>query len=227
MSDTVASGRGAPADGRRPRHAMAIVTGPFGDAPIGDTSGSKMDMTVDGLYSASEPSALDADTLVADLFAIEGRSLVRLARIFCDDRDAAEDLVQEAFIRLHRSAGSIRDMERAPAFARSIVINLARDHNRRGLMSLRHGNAMRRAEASPSFEDDAIAEADHEILTALRTLPDRQRACLVLRYYLDLSEREIADTLGISPNSVKTHTRRGLAALETRLAPSSEREGSR
>ncbi len=67
------------------------------------------------------------------MFAEQGASLVRLARVFCDDRDAAEDLVQEAFIRLHRSAGSIRDLGRAPAFLRSIVINLARDHNRRGL----------------------------------------------------------------------------------------------
>ena len=187
-------------------------------------------MTIDAIYSLSESMAIGAgstdaraaDDLVEELFAAEGRSLVRLARIFCDDRDAAEDLVQEAFIRLHRSASSIRDVSRAPAFLRSIVINLARDHNRRGLMSLRHQGAMRRAEASPSFEDDAIAEADHETLTALRTLPDRQRACLVLRYYLDLSERDIADTLGISKNSVKTHTRRGLAALEAQLATPSE-----
>ncbi len=187
-------------------------------------------MTIDAIYSMSESMAIEAgstdaraaDDLVEELFAAEGRSLVRLARIFCEDRDAAEDLVQEAFIRLHRSAGSIRDVSRAPAFLRSIVINLARDHNRRGLMSLRHQGAMRRPEASPSFEDDAIAEADHETLNALRTLPDRQRACLVLRYYLDLSERDIADTLGISKNSVKTHARRGLAALEAQLATPTE-----
>jgi RNA polymerase sigma-70 factor (ECF subfamily) len=183
-------------------------------------------LTIDTSRSASWSVATDADTtgqhaadtLVEELFAAEGRSLVRLARIFCDDGDAAEDLVQEAFIRLHRSAASIRDVSRAPAFLRSIVINLARDHNRRGLMSLRHQGSMRRSEASPSFEDDAIAQADHETLTALRALPDRQRSCIVLRYYLDLSERDIADTLGISKNSVKTHTRRGLAALERQLA---------
>jgi RNA polymerase sigma-70 factor (sigma-E family) len=174
-------------------------------------------VTLDGALAATGSATRDPDALVADLFAAEGRSLVRLARIFCDDRNAAEDLVQEAFIRLHRAAGSIRDPGRAPAFLRSIVINLARDHNRRGLMSLRHRGAMRTTDTVPSFEDDAIAEADAETLDALRLLPDRQRACLVLRYYLDLPEREIADTLGISPNSVKTHTRRGLAALEERL----------
>jgi RNA polymerase sigma-70 factor (sigma-E family) len=181
-------------------------------------------MTIDRALSIAPVSAVDADELVAELFAAESRSLVRLARIFCDDRNAAEDLVQEAFIRLHRSARSIRDLSRAPAFLRSIVINLARDHNRRGLMSLRHRGAMEQPTATPGFEDEAVADADQETLTALRLLPERQRACLVLRYYLDLSEREIAETLDISPNSVKTHTRRGLAALEAILPARGEED---
>jgi RNA polymerase sigma-70 factor (ECF subfamily) len=161
---------------------------------------------------------IDPDALVAQMFSEEGASLVRLARVFCDDRNAAEDLVQEAFIRLHRSAGSIRDLGRAPAFLRSIVINLARDHNRRGLMSLRH-----RASAEPPVPPMAPDERavrhdeDDEVLAALRTLPDRQRVCLVLHYYEELSIGEVAETLRISTNSVKTHCRRGLAALESRL----------
>ena len=157
----------------------------------------------------------DPDRLVADLFATEARSLVRLARIFCDDRNAAEDLVQEAFIRLHRSAGTIRNPERAPAFLRSIVINLARDHNRRGLMSLRHRYAMPKPEPDHGFEDLTLGTHDDRIvLEAVRDLPERQRACLALRYYLELSESETAETLGISKSSVKTHCRRALAALE-------------
>ncbi len=79
-----------------------------------------------------------AEELVVRLFQQEGRSLVRLARLFVDDREAAEDLVQEAFLRLARSAHRISDIDRAPAYLRSIVLNLARDHNRRGLVSLRH-----------------------------------------------------------------------------------------
>ncbi len=174
-------------------------------------------MSFDAALTAP-PGTLDADALVARMFAEQGASLVRLARVFCDDRDAAEDLVQEAFIRLHRSAGSIRDIGRAPAFLRSIVINLARDHNRRGLMSLRH-----RASADPvpppaEPDDRAVHDEEvDEVLTALRTLPERQRACLVLHYYEELSIAEVAETLHISTNSVKTHCRRGLASLESRL----------
>jgi RNA polymerase sigma-70 factor (sigma-E family) len=174
-------------------------------------------VTIEGALIVT-PDAPDPDALVADMFSREGASLVRLARMFCDDRNAAEDLVQEAFIRLHRSAGSIRDIDRAPAFLRSIVINLARDHNRRGLMSLRHRNTAERPEKPTEPDDRAVADDDtRAVLAALRTLPERQRACLVLHYYQELKIAEVADTLGISTNSVKTHCRRGLAALEARL----------
>lgn len=177
-------------------------------------------MTIEGALSIT-PDTVDPDALVADMFTREGASLVRLARMFCDDRNAAEDLVQEAFIRLHRSAGSIRDLDRAPAFLRSILINLARDHNRRGLMSLRHRNTAERVEKPPEPDDRTVAAEDSRmVLAALRTLPDRQRACLVLHYYQELKISEVADTLGISANSVKTHCRRGLAALEARLKES-------
>lgn len=177
-------------------------------------------MSFDGVLAATaEDAPIDADALVAELFGSEGASLVRLARIFCDDRDAAEDLVQEAFIRLHRRAHTIRDSERAPAFLRSIVINLARDHNRRGLMSLRHRSAVRPAtDVVRGVDEDVVGdEEDRVVLEQLRLLPDRQRSCLVLRFYLELTETETAETLGISQSSVKTHCRRGLAALEASL----------
>lgn len=164
-----------------------------------------------------------ADRLVEALFAAEGASLVRLASIYCDDRESAEDLVQEAFIRLHRNAGSISDPERAPAYLRSIVINLARDHNRRGLMSLRHTARLRREAHASLLEERTAAVFEDDTLRALRMLSARQRDCLTLRFYLDLSEREIADVLGISTNSVKTHTKRGLAAMESMLDRRDER----
>ncbi len=88
--------------------------------------------------TAGQQGVASVDALVATLFRAEGSRLLSLARLFVDDRTAAEDLVQEAFIRLARSAHRIRDEERAAAYLRSIVINLARDHNRRGLVSFRH-----------------------------------------------------------------------------------------
>ena len=92
----------------------------------------------DVVVPATVSTTADVDRLLVELFHREGRSLVRLARLFVDDRNAAEDLVQEAFIRLARSAHRIQDESRAAAYLRSIVLNLARDHNRRGLVSLRH-----------------------------------------------------------------------------------------
>ena len=160
--------------------------------------------------------AVDADALVVTLFHQEGPSLVRLARLFVDDRNAAEDLVQEAFIRLARSAAQIRDPSRAAAYLRSIVLNLARDHNRRGLVSLRHHLPL--DEQRASVEDVIDLQDDHrQVIEALRDLPGRQRDCLVLRYYHELGIDDIASTLGLSRNSVKTHLQRGLAALEHRL----------
>ena len=162
------------------------------------------------------------ELLVAEIYRSEAANLVRLARFFVDDRDAAEDLVQEAFIRLARSAHRIRERDRAPAYLRSIVLNLARDHNRRGLVSLRHRPP---ADATPPAIDEAMAvrEDQQVVIEALRQLPIRQRDCLVLRYYMEVGVAEIARTLGLSPNSVKTHLSRGLRALEQRLAGEVER----
>ena len=157
---------------------------------------------------------IDRDALVARLFDDEGASLVRLARLFTDDRNAAEDLVQEAFIRLHKSAYRIRSEDKAAAYLRSIVLNLARDHNRRGLMSLRHQEAAPAGTAPDAPEDRLLLDEEQMLLLhQVHALSPRQRDCILLRFYLELSEREIADVLSISPNSVKTHCRRGLASL--------------
>ncbi len=159
-------------------------------------------------------AGLDRGALVATLFRQEGVALVRLARFFTDDRNAAEDLVQEAFVRLYRSAHRIEDPEKAAPYLRSILLNLARDHNRRGLMSLRHVEAMAPSEPPAAADDQMVLdEQKAEVVAALESLPIRQRDCLLLRFYFDLSERDIGATLDISPNSVKTHCRRGMASL--------------
>ncbi len=140
---------------------------------------------------------------------------MRLARLFVDDRDAAEDIVQEAFLRLARHAGRIDVIERAPAYLRSIVLNLARDHNRRGLVSLRHhATAGREIDVVEDVADRLSRSDEHrQVLEAVRRLPGRQRDCVALRYFEELSIEEIAATLAVSPNSVKTHLRRAMASL--------------
>lgn len=164
----------------------------------------------------SAMTADDVDRLVARLFNDEGHSLVRLARLFVDDRNAAEDLVQEAFIRLARSAHRIQDVDKAAAYLRSIVLNLARDHNRRGFVSLRHQLPFDEHQASIEDQID-LQEDQRRVLEHLRNLAPRQRDCLVLRYFHELGIDDIASTLGLSPNSVKTHLKRGLAGMERRL----------
>jgi RNA polymerase sigma factor (sigma-70 family) len=140
-------------------------------------------------------------SFVEKLYHQEAVSLVRLARLFTDDRTGAEDIVQEAFIRLYHAAERIQDTAKSAAYLRSIVLNLARDHNRRGLLSLRHQDRVVRSESQT------------EVIDALNALSPRQRDCLVLRFYMDLTEKQISSTLTISPNSVKTHCQRGMAIL--------------
>lgn len=164
----------------------------------------------------AQPAETTIDPIVDELFHRNAADLVRLARLFVDDRTAAEDLVQEAFIRLARSVHRVHDRDRIDAYLRSIVLNLARDHNRRGLVSLRHRPP--KDELSATAEDEVVLRDDQRVvLDAVRRLPRRQRDCVVLRYFSELGIDDIADTLGLSRNSVKTHLGRGLAALERTL----------
>lgn len=200
---------------------MTIVIGPsIGRVPSLD---DVLVALLTAIRREGDATDAEAESLVVELFRTEARSLVRLARLFVDDRNAAEDLVQEAFIRLARHTGDIRSTERAPAYLRSIVLNLARDHNRRGLVSLRH----QLAETPPEPPDDEIElVADRlardaqnlVVLEHVRRLPVRQRDCITLRYFEEMGPDEIAVTLGLSVNSVKTHLRRGLEHLGHLLA---------
>ena len=143
-------------------------------------------------------------------------SLVRLATLLLHDPVDAEEVVQDAFVQAHVAWARLRDPEKALPYLRSAVLNRARSQ-------LRHRKVVERLEprpAAPGPSPEAAIEAGDDrrrLLAALGTLPERQRECLVLRYYLELSETEIAATLGISAGSVKTHAHRGLAALAARL----------
>lgn len=156
----------------------------------------------------------DAAVGVERLFRAEARSLVGMLTVYVGDRALAEDLTQEAFARLQRSWGQIRERDRVVAYLRAIAFNLARSAHRRRRLFAPVPDV-----ASGVLADDAIllTEDQHAVISAVRRLPRQQRACIVLRYYGELGIDAIAETLGISPNSVKTHLRRGLDALERAL----------
>jgi RNA polymerase sigma-70 factor (sigma-E family) len=137
--------------------------------------------------------------------------LVRLAFALTSDWGLAEELAQEAFVRAWRSWANIRDPQSAPAYLRTIVVNLARTSLRR---RLREHRAWRDAgETRPADPGDSV-----DLLRALARLPARKRACVVLRFYLDLSEADTAAALGVSVGTVKSQTAKALQRLERLLA---------
>ena len=129
--------------------------------------------------------------------------------------DDPEDIAQEAFARLIRKYDSLRDPDAALAYVRASVCNLTRNRHRH-LRVVRLRTPTGRPEESS--EQAAILREDHrEVLAALAALPPRRREAIVLRYWLDLSEREIAAAMGISPGTVKSNVSRGMAALAAAL----------
>jgi RNA polymerase sigma-70 factor (sigma-E family) len=165
---------------------------------------------------AGGAAGIDLDALHRRHYA----DLVRLASFLIDDVGRCEELVQEAFVRLAARPGAVREPDRVPAYLRSAVLNGARSVLRRKDPGPRLRLVASTA-AGPEQPDAAAARRDDEaaVLAALRSLPHRQQSVLVLRYWLDLPEAEIAETLGIGAGTVKTHARRGLAALAARLEP--------
>ncbi len=123
--------------------------------------------------------------------------------------------MQDAFVTLHLHRGTI-DPDKVPAYLRSIVLNAARSRLRRRRVAERIGRIL--PGASPSPEDDAVlGDRRAAVLAAVRRLPRRQQEVVVLRYWLDLTEADIAATLGISAGSVKVHASRALAAVTRTL----------
>lgn len=144
-------------------------------------------------------------------FQSEYRSLLRFATFVAGDRTAAEDLVQDTFVRLYRASARLEGTTLG-AYARATIVNLARSGFRR--------RAVERAHAisdPPAASGVADVEARDEVWSALLTLSPRQRACIALRYYEDMTERDVAATLGMSVGSVKKHTGRAMTKLRTTL----------
>jgi len=158
----------------------------------------------------------DADEAVTQLYVAQYRALVRLATLLLRDVGAAEEIVQDSFVAMHGSWRRLRDHDRALAYLRQAVVNRSRSALRHRTVEQRHAPAPMPDHASAEHGALEALERD-DLIRALQRLPRRQREVLVLRYYVDLSEAQIADTIGISRGAVKSHASRGMAALRLSL----------
>jgi RNA polymerase sigma-70 factor (sigma-E family) len=146
------------------------------------------------------------------LFEARYSAMIGLARLLLGDLESAEDVVQEAFANIFRRLHGIENPE---AYLSTMVLNRSRAAMRRRQTVRRHAW---RLVGRTALSDPGQRLADRQaVFGALRRLPARQRECLVLRYYLDWSEQQIADALGISTGSVKTHTSRALVGMNELL----------
>lgn len=145
-----------------------------------------------------------------ELYAAHGRDALRLAYLLTGNAADAEDLAQEAFVRLLGKFGDLRKPEVFKTYLLRTVTNLARSGFRHRAVERRHAGALVAREGA--FEPPDVAERD-DLTAALRRLPHRQRAAVVLRYCEDLSEQQTAEILDTSVKAVKGLVTRGLAAL--------------
>lgn len=153
------------------------------------------------------------DRAIEELFAVHRGPLTRLAVLL--GADDADDVVSEAFYQLYRRWRRLRSPEAAAGYLRSVVVNRTR-------MRIRHLQVIRRhidrdvqgTSVTMSTEAMAVLRDDQRaVVLALADLSSRQREALVLRYWMELRENEIAEAMGISAGAVKTHVSRGMAAL--------------
>ena len=168
---------------------------------------------------ARRAAAADAEAAVAALYDAAAVGLIRLAYLMLGDRPNAEDVVQDAFFALYRNWARLADHDRALAYVRSSVLNGCRSALRRRAVGRRLTTYQ-----PPAASAEATAlghEERREVMQAVRRLPGRQREALVLRFYLDLPDAEIARIMGLRPSSVRSATHRALKALGLSLGEGS------
>ena len=158
----------------------------------------------------------EAGSDIRSLFDAQYGPMVRLATVMLGHNAAAEDVVQQAFVALDRRLANLQPGAEV-AYLRASVMNGCRSHVRAG-RARKRTLVMVREGSPPAPEDEAIRDDQHRrVLAAIDRLPLRQRQCIVLRYYLGLHDSEVAETLGLSLGSAKTHLRRGQHALAAQL----------
>ena len=167
-----------------------------------------------------ERSNIERDRDVAALFDRHYVPMCRLAYVILGNSALAEEIVMDALLKTFSSWWRLRDPSKADLYLRRAVINLCRSRIRRKQLESKHQERMRSEGASgwTQWEGDRL-ETDQVVLDAVRDLPERQRACVVLRYYEDMSEAEIARVLDCSTGTVKSQLSKARSKLEAALGP--------
>lgn len=187
--------------GSRETGSQAIGHDVVAAAVVGGAVATDVDVTAD---------------LLTKTYQTHYSSLLRLAALLLDDLGSCEDVVQEAFIRVHAARSRVREPEKLLAYLRQTVVNLSRSTLRRRLIGLRLLPKPMPDAASAEEGAYDVLERD-ALIQALRGLQRRQREVLVLRYYADMTEAQVAAALGVSVGSVKAYGSRGIEALRARM----------
>ncbi|MFH7595361.1 SigE family RNA polymerase sigma factor [Streptomyces racemochromogenes] len=201
--------------------------------PVGPAPGTRVPSPRDGAEPAGNATpagavaadaAADAPPVVAgttvdhltETYQAHYRSLLGLAALLLDDTASCEDVVQEAFIRVHSARNRVRDRDKTLAYLRQTVVNLSRSALRRRILGLKL--LSKPMPDMASAEEGAYDQLERDdLIKAMRGLQRRQREVLVLRYFADMTEAQVAETLGISLGSVKAYGSRGIAALRVAM----------
>jgi RNA polymerase sigma-70 factor (sigma-E family) len=173
--------------------------------------------------ASADPAAHEVDAAVTLLFDEQYTRMLRVAAALLGDFASAEDVVQDAFLAVHSAWPRIADKAEVSGYLHRCVVNGARSRLRRRAVAQRLRPV--RGRDVPSAEETALGQlSDTRLLDALRGLPRCEREAVVLRYYVDLSEREAAAALGVRPGSVKGYASRGMARLRDTLDDLAEAE---
>lgn len=159
---------------------------------------------------------------IGELYLRHADAAVRLAYLLTGDREMAEDLVQDAFVRLAGRLVHLRDSEAFDAYLRTTVVNLSRSYWRRRRVERSYLERARGAGGSEGPSRERSVEDQDELWNAMRRLTQRQRAAIVLRFYEDLPEVEVAEILQCAPGTVKSLVSRGLEKLRNEIGGENE-----
>ena len=185
-------------------------------APMPAARPARIPSQRDGAEAEDAAAAGTTVDHLTETYRAHYRSLLGLAALLLDDTASCEDVVQEAFIRVHSARKRVRDPEKTLAYLRQTVVNLSRSALRRRILGLKL--LSKPMPDMASAEEGAYDQLERDsLIKAMKGLQRRQREVLVLRYFADMTEAQVAETLGISLGSVKAYGSRGIAALRVAM----------